>query len=151
MKSITGQSALYVWLSNMREETSAQRLLLPQPHTFSIITPYKTFSSKAICKIWLGWSRCCVASDDVVSSVVFSPASSAWPALKRDVRRRADDIVCCTATDVNPCFAVLITAFKTLQDGTKVNTFSLLWVFWKEDIFNFVVVLLTFRNRASYI
>jgi hypothetical protein len=44
-----------------------------------------------------------------IQSCEFGP-----PALKLDARRRADDMVCCTATDVGPHFAVLIPELKSL-------------------------------------
>jgi hypothetical protein len=98
----------------------------------SITSPYKTFSSKTAYKIWFGWPRCCIAIDVAVSSLVFSPVSVALSALTWDSRRRADDIISCTATDVDPLSAVLFPALKILYrmagrlhlkcDGTCAET-----------------------------
>jgi len=44
-----------------------------------------------------------------------------------DARRRADDIICCTATDVDPLCHTYSRIKNSLQDGTNLNTFSLLW------------------------
>jgi len=139
-----GQSVLNIWLSNMREQTPAQRLPLPKPQIPSITSLYKKFSFKTVYKMWFGWSRCCIETDDAVSSVAYSPASLALPALTLilltwrigwapnnaskwqmgfnsvfkglmwDARRGADDIICCTATDVDPLSAALIPALKIL-------------------------------------